>query len=73
MKHKKVLSFVLCFILLLSCACASFESIAAKAVSAESFAEAIEQLVKHEPRKKKCLRNLRKPHYEKSLMAAHIF
>ncbi|MBR0414600.1 MAG: S8 family serine peptidase [Clostridia bacterium] len=48
MKTKQVLSFVLSFILLLSCASASFECIAAKAVSADSFAESVAELTEEE-------------------------
>jgi len=48
MKTKQVLSFVLSFILLLSCASASFEGIAAKAVSADSFAESVAELTEEE-------------------------
>jgi len=48
MKTKQILSFALSFILLLSCASASFESIAAKAVSADSFAESVAELTEEE-------------------------
>ena len=48
MKLHKILSVLLAVVLLLSCASASFESIAANAVSADSFAESVAELAEEE-------------------------
>ena len=55
MKIKKLLSLILAVLLLCGTVSASFESIAAKAVSVESFAEAIEELSESEAEEEKTL------------------
>ena len=50
MKSKKLLSLILVVLLLCGSVSASFESIAAKAVSADSFAEAVAELTEEESR-----------------------
>ena len=55
MKRKKVISLILSALLLCGSVSASFESIAAKAVSADSFAEAVAELTEEESREGKSI------------------